>query len=1091
MRWATAVMKQTAYSEGVDIHYRRSPGVRTILCSLCLFLMTAVSFAQVGTQASLTGTVTDTSGAAVAGAQLTITNLATHESTQTTSDGRGNFQILALPQGLYKASVKAPGFSSWEIARVQLTVGDQSRLAPVLRVGASTETVRVQGTSSLMQTESPTLETVVQMQQIRELPLDTRNPLALVALVPGMVYQGTTVGSFRDTFVQGQGMRNYKTNFQLDGIASNASSSEGGSAVPNVDAVEEFNVQTVDSGAEAGRDPSQVLAVTKSGTDQFHGTAFEFNQNDIFSARNAFALQKNRVRYNQFGGTAGGPIVRGKTFFFGSYQQTVIGNDAVINEPAITTEMEAGNFSALSTPITNPYTKQAFQDNKIPTSMIDSAAKYFLPLFVTANSPDGFFKALGKAPNTTYEYLGRIDHQITPSQHIYGRFEYVHEPISVLGYYPTYVSSTTTNEPSFGANYTWAVSSKTLLTFTGGFMRDGFAYTNPLLGKQNDSVLAGIEGIPSAGREAWIGPPDIYITGYQGVSLSGGGYGAPGKQSGGEYDGKGSVTHVAGSHALEIGGEYFNRTTYGEHGSAAPRGVFDFGNLYSGNGFSDYLLGLTSSSQLNDPLGTFGQTLDPIMAGYATDTWKVRSNLTVKAGVRYERFLEHKCFANICSLWDPETAKTVVATDAQGNPNLNHYPTTKSLAESTSGLWETSVAAGYPRGLYEANGQWEPRVGVTFRPFKSDFVLRGGYGIYYNIFTGNRDASEINMPLWTVYSQNYSLNTLQKWETVWAAGPNGASLFSVYSPLVNTQPTKTQEWNVSLQTALPFSSALTLSYVGTNVSNESSWTQLNAATVGFHSNLQNDLPNPLYSNITVTANQGKNWYNGLQAKWERRYENGLAFTAAYSWSKTMAQNLGDCETCSLLPYSSSAYNRHVATFAYPQVEAATVVWQIPYGHGRMHGSNSNGLINAVLGGWQLSGIQTAHAGGPLEITQSNGNLGNGYSSRTNLTGNPHISKKSAREWFKTSAFSAAPLYTFGNSGVGAVSAPRGFQLNSGVFKNINVSDTRYFQFRWETYNITNHVNYNNPDTNLEDSDFGQITSSGEARYMQFGLKFVF
>lgn len=1063
---------------------------RVILSALSLLLMSATSLAQVGTQASLNGTVTDTSGAVVIGAQLTIKNLATGRVTQATSNSHGTYDVLALPPGSYSVSATAHGFETWENPRVQLTVGDRIRLDPALRVGAVTETVRVEATSGIMQTDTPTVESVIQMQQIRELPLDTRNPLALVALVPGMTYQGTTVGSFRDSFVQGQGLRNYTTNFQLDGLTSNASSSEGGSAIPNVDAVEEFSVQTVNSGAESGRDPSQVLAVTKSGTNEFHGTLFEFNQNDMFSARNAFATKKNRVRYNQFGGTVGGPVFRNKTFFFGSYQQTVIGNDVILNESAVTTAMENGDFSAISKPIINPYTKAPFPGNQIPSGMIDSAAKYFLPRFVTANSPDGFFKALVKAPNKTYEYLGRIDHQITSAQHIYGRFEYIHEPITVVGYTPTYLSSNTTNEPSFGANYTWAPSSKMLLTFTGGFMRDGFSYTNPPLGKTNESIAAGIQGIPTAGREQWIGPPDIGVTGYTGVFLSGGGYGAPGKQSGGQYDGKGSVSYVAGTHTLEAGAEYFNRTTYGRHGSFAPRGSFGFYNLYTGNGFADYLLGLTSFSGLNDPLGTFGQTLDPIMAGYGIDTWKASQNLTLTVGLRYERFLQHKCFDNICSIWNPKDSKIVVATDPQGKPNLTHFPTTAALAAATSNLWETAPQAGYPRGLYEANGHLEPRIGAIYR-FTSNLVLRGGYGVYYNLFTGNRDASEINVPLWTVYLQSFGPNTLQKWEKVWAAGPNGASNFSVYSPLVDTKPGQTQEWNVSLQLGLPHSSALTLSYVGTKASSLPTWKEYNAATVGFHKDVQADRPNPLFSNITLTANEGRNWYNGLQTKLERRYENGLAFTAAYSWSKTMSANTGDCETCTLLPYSPDWYNRHVAGFGYPQVESATVVWQVPYGRDRAFGANSGFWKNVILGGWQLSGLQTAHSGTPLQIGQSNGNLGNFYSSRADIVGNPSVGSQNKTHWFNTAAFAPAPLYTFGNSGVGAVRGPGGFQLNSGVAKDFTWKEGKYFQFRWETFNLINHVNYYNPDTNLEDSIFGKITGSGSARYMQFGGKFVF
>jgi hypothetical protein len=1066
---------------------------RIILSLSCLFLSIA-AIAQVGTQASLTGTVTDTSGAAIAGAQVSATNLATGVVSQAAADQHGNFDILALPIGEYSISAEAQGFKKWVNPHVVLTVGDRVRVAPVLQVGAITETVHVQGTSNLMQTESATVETVVQMQQIRELPLDTRNPLALVGLVPGMSYNGTNQGGFRDTFVQGQGLRNVKTNFQLDGLASTSSSSEGGTAVPNVDAVEEFNVQTLNAGAESGRLPSQVLVATKSGTNEFHGDAFEFNQNDLFSARNAFAVKKNRVRYNQFGGTLGGPVVKNKAFFFGSYQQTVIGNAVVFNSSAVTPAMENGDFSAISTPIINPYTHTPFPGNQIPQNMINPASKYFLPLFLTPNSPDGFFKANAKAPNTTYEYLARVDYQITNAQRIYGRFAYTRQPITVLGYSPSLVSTSTTTEPSLGITYNWTITNNMLLTLTGGFMRDGFRYTNPPLGKQNDSELAGIEGIPSTGREAWIGPPDINIPGYTGVYFSGGGYGAPGRQWGGEYNGKASLSYTHGTHAFSVGGEYFNRATYGAHGSAAPRGVFGFYNNYTGNGFADYLLGLTSSTSQNDPLTTFGETMDPILSGYGTDTWKITNNLTLTLGVRYDRFLSHKCYHNLCSIWDPVAGKTVVTTDAQGKPNFSEFPSSAGLAAATTELWETSQQAGYPRGLYEPNGHWEPRLGVTYRPFnQSNVVVRAGYGTYYNTFTGNRGASQINMPTWTIYNHIYGLNTLQDWRTAWAGGTSGATApFNVYSPLVNIKPAKTEEWNVSIQTALPFQSALTLYYVGTRVPNEIAAREYNAATIGYHSNLQADLPHPNFTTIWAYTNLGRNWYNALQAKLERRFVNGLSFTMAYSWSKTMAQNLPDnCEVCILIPFSPDWYNRHVATFSFPQVESATLVWELPYGHGRRFGSNSGGFANTLFGGWQLSLLQSAHSGSPLEIGQSVANLGNGYGTRAQLVGNPHIAHRSRREWFNTSAFAQAPLYTFGNSGVGAVYGPGYFQINSGLSKSFYVGEARYFQFRWESYNLTNRVNYNNPHTSVNDSAFGQITGSNTARYMQFGLKFVF
>jgi hypothetical protein len=1070
---------------------------------LCLFglscLLSVGVVAQVGTQASITGVVIDGSGASVAGAQVTATNNATGERKQAVSAPGGNFDLLALPAGAYTVSVEARGFKRWENAQVQLTVGGQVRVAPVLQVGAVGEVVTVQGTNAAVQTESASVETVVQMQQIRELPLDTRNPLALVGLVPGMRFEGMNPGAgMRISYVQGNGLRDNKTNFQLDGVNSNDGSGEGGTAVPNVDSIEEFNVQTLNAGAEAGRDPTQVLVVTKSGTNQFHGSAFEFLQNDIFNAYNAFAdttKPKPRVRYNLFGGTFGGPLIKNKTFFFGSFQGTVIRNAQLLNEAAVPAAFEGGDFSSLSTPIIDPTTGQPFPGNIIPSDRIDPAASYFLPLFVTPNAAGNRYIGNANTADKTWEYLGRIDHQITNKQRIYGHYEYLREPTQQVGYKadPSTYGPNTLHQHQLGVTYNWSISNNTLFTATAGLMKTRDNYSNPALGKKNDSELAGIQGIPTAGREQWIGPPDISVNGYTGIFFAGG-WGVPGAQWNSQYTGKASLSHVHGSHEFNGGVDYGDRHAYGGHGSAAARGSFNFNGQYTGNGFADYLLGYTQGSSLNDPLTTFGEDRAPYLAFYGKDHWKVRRNVTLDLGVRYERYLSQHCFKNLCSLWDPDTNKVAVAVDQHGNPNFSTFSTSAGLAAQTTGLWETSTEAGYPRGLYEPNGNWSPRLGITYRPFENrDLVLRAGFGTYYNIFTGNRGASEINMPTWTVYGQNFSAATLQPWENVWAAGPNTASNFAVYSPLVNIKPAKTEEWNVSVQAPLPFKTSLTVSYVGTLVPNEISGQERNVATVGFHSNLQADLPFPLFSTIHTYANQGRFWYNGLQTYVEHRFSGGLAFTFAYAFSRSMDENVGEGEFDALLAYSPSWYNRHRSVNDYRHIQSATLVWEVPYGRSRHFGSNANRFLNTALGGWQLALYQHARSGQPLTITNNNGNLGNGFSSRADLVGDPHVSNPSASEWFNPAAFAPAALYTFGNSSVGNIDGPGFFQLDSGLSKKFFVRENKYFQFRWEAFNLLNRVNLRGDalDQNVNDSNLGKIFSAETARYMQFGLKFLF
>src|SRR6185437_5063489 len=396
-------------------------------------------------------------------------------------------------------------------------------------------------------------------------------------------------------------------------------------------------------------------------------------------ARNTFAVSKNRVRYNQFGATFGGPVIRNKTFFFASFQGTVTRNATVYNSLAVTPAMKTGDFSALSKQIRNPFANNApFPGNKVPASMINPASSYFLPYILEPNSSNGFFRANASAANDTWEGDFRVDHQITDAQRIYGRFVNIRQPQTMLGYNPS-PSITGINEViqyNIGVNYTWTISPNTLLTASGGTMRTNNPYSNPNLGKQNDDTLAGIQGFPTAGREAWIGPPDIFFgSGYTGVSFPGG-WGVPGSLWGDVYNGKVGLTHIRGNHTLAAGFEYGDWHTYASHGSAAPRGQFYFQNLYTNDGFADYLLGLASSSNRNDPLSFFGNDRAPYNGYYLQDTWRARPNLTFDVGIRYERWLAHHNVNDVSSTWDPDKNIVVAAVDSSGKPNLTAFPVT-------------------------------------------------------------------------------------------------------------------------------------------------------------------------------------------------------------------------------------------------------------------------------------------------------------------------------------------------------------------------------------------------------------------------------
>lgn len=1063
---------------------------RFIWYVLLLLMTSTMLFGQAGTEGSILGTVHDATGAVVPQAQVTVTNLATGLKRTVAADGAGNFEVLALPVGTYSVTVTAAGFKTWTLTQTNITVGMRSRIAPVLEVGQVTEQVSVEATAEVLQTERSSVETVVQMRQIRELPLSTRNPVVLVNLVPGMRYLSTT-GPERGSTVQGFGTRDNQTQFQLDGLSANAAMDEGGMAIPNVDTIAEFNVQTNSFSAENGRNPIQVLIVTKSGTNEFHGALWEFLQNDAFNARNTFATGVPKLRRNQFGAGMGGPIFRNKTFFYASFEGTPIRGASIYNSVVPSAAMRRGDFSGLSTAIRDPLTGQAFPGNIIPEDRISNASKFFLPYVLQPNSADGRFRALAATKNTTYEGTGRIDHQITDNQRIYGRWVVVDNLQQSPGYSPEIVSDNTTRQHNLGLNYTNAITPALLLTASAGYLRSDNRFTWPLAGIENLTERAGIRGIRTQGREDFVGLPNVNITGYTGFSAP---WGVPGRLWSTVRNAKVSVNHVRSAHTLSFGYEFDDRAVYGRHGSHSPRGTFDFNAQYTGNGFADYLLGLTSGSRRNFPLETFGLENAPYSGLWAQDFWKVTPNFTLNLGIRYERWHEHELKNGNGATFDTRIGKVIAGVDDNGQMNLNAQPVARFLAAATQGLWVTATEAKVPRGLYEANGNWSPRIGVTWRPIDTaDFVVRGGYGLFYNTFTGNRAASSIvGPPYWAWEALAFSPLSLQRWETAWPEDPQAFIQPSIgEAPAWNIRPAKTHEFNVSVQIAVPFKSAVTLSYVGTRLRDQVSMHAYNEVPPGVYPNLQAAKPYPAFGTVNVLENLGKSWYNGFQVKFERRYSDGLSAMLSYSFSKDINDMTPYGEYDALVPFAPAGYLRGRSPHHRTHILFANVVWELPFGRGRRWASSLPRAADLLLGGWQLSGINSFTSGQPLTFSVPGATLGNGWNTRPNLVGKPAVPNPNREIWFNPAAFAAPAPYQWGNSGVGIIDGPATHILDAGLMKNFHFTESKYLQFRWEAFNAFNRVNLNNPGTTLGTGSFGRILSAKGARTMQLGLKFLF
>jgi hypothetical protein len=1060
---------------------------------LLLFALLPAAQAQVGNEGAVLGLVTDPSGAAAAGAQVTVENLDTGFTKAVATSESGAFEILAMPIGRYSVRISLPGFKTWKLETLVLDIGDRSRISAVLQVGDVAEQVVVQGAAELIQTEKASVEGVVEQKQIRDLPLNGRNPVQLVSLAPGMQYLGQSGGQWgaeRGSYVQGVGTQSGQTQFSLDGFNANGGMDEGAIAIPNVDTIAEFNVQASTFSAEYGRDPMHVVIATKSGTNAYHGSLWEFLRNNKFAARNAFATSTPRLIQNQFGASAGGRIIRDKTFFFTSFEGLRVRTDTIFNSTVPQPAMLKGDFSGISTPIIDPTNGKPFPGNMIPADRIDSAAQFFFPYLLQPNSADGRYRAI--APNSSDNTQGtlRIDHIINDKQRMFGRWVIYDSPFLFYGYSPAMYETNATRQNSVGLNYVYTITPTMLFSVSAGYQRSNNEFTSPDVGTTNLTQQAGIQGFDTPGRENAIGLPSAGMSGYTGFGTL---WGVPGRLWMESWNGKTSLNMIRGKHTIDVGYEYDNRTTYGNHASFASRGTFSFNGQYTGDGFADYLLGLVSGANRNYPLQTFGLQRSPYEALFVEDTYKVTSTLTLNLGLRYDRWLAKRAVRGNAATFDPRIGKAIAGVDKNGNVDLTAQPVAQYLAAATAGLWVPANQAGIPDGLFEPTGYFSPRVGFAWRPLShQDLVVRAGYGIFTSSFQGNIAASSIvGPPYWSYETLGFSALSNQKWETAFPSAPTAFVAPSIAAAAWDTRPQKTHEWNVSVQKSLPLKSALTVSYVGNHVFDGISGTSWDDVPPGQYTDLQAARPYPGFSGVTLYQNMGDSWYNGLQAKWERRFADGLSFTTSYAYSKLMLENLAPCIYCGVQPFTPSGYLRGRSDNDRTHVLTINSVYDLPVGRGRKYMSGMNRVANAFLGGWELSGVYSFTSGPPLTFDVPGATLGNGYDTRPNLVGNLGVSNPSSALWFNPAALAAPAPYAYGNSGMNIMDGPAMHNLDTALMKNFFFAEARYVQFRWEMFNALNKVNLGTPNTSIGQSTTGQIFYAGPARVIQFGLKVIF
>jgi hypothetical protein len=1082
---------------------------KTVFCAgVIAGLLCAFAHAQAGTEGSILGSVTDASGAGVPAAAVAVSNVETGIVTRAVTDASGYFQVLPLPRGTYSVTVQKTGFANWQLQSIELTAGENKRVSPVLQIGTTQSEVTVVAGVDLVQTEQSGVAGSVEQVQIRELPLNGRDAISMVSLVPGMRYLGVGGSPLTDQrTVQGLGMRTDQTLFTVDGQDHNDPSTEGGMIIPNVDSVAQFRVETSNFSAASGRQPLQVKLITKSGTNQLHGTLFEFVRNDFFDARNTFATTRPKLRRNQFGGSGGGPVKKDKTFFFVSLEETRIRTEQLYNSFAINPALQAGNFGG--TKITDPLTGQPFANNQIPTTRIDSASRFLLPYFLQPNASGDRFVAQAPLPDDMTNLFLRFDHQIAPTHRIYGRWTRSAHSVKSLDYKPEIFSNTHLMQHSVGMSYDWMITPRTVLNLGSEFSHSTTEGDSPQVGVDNLDAKAGIQGFPTSVLGQGIGLPTVGVTAYSGFSYPSQ---VPSSFKRELFSETANVTLIRGSHTVVLGAEYSDRRTATHHFSTAARGQFTFNGQYTGNGFADYLLGLVQSISRNLPLDEFGVAHSPYEAFFVQDDWRVSRRLTLNLGLRYDHWNAKQFVRGCGATFDPVSKKVLAGETASGQVDLTCQSVGPILGPATADLWMPASKAGVPGGLFQPSGWLSPRVGFAWRPAGSnDFVVRGAWGMFTSSFQGNYTGSSILGPPYSASETiSFAKASLQPWETAFPAEPRNFSALNVVNAAYDVRPNIVEQWNFSIQKAVPWlRSAVTVSYLGNRGYHLITKNSLNDVPPGAYANLQNAKPYPKLGNVFVYQNTGNSWYNALQAVMERRYHNGLS----YSLNWTFARNIDDYQ--SLLgatqptPFAPPGYNRGPSALERRHILSFNGIYELPVGRGRHFGSHMSKLLNGVLGGWEVSSIYQFSSGQPLVFTVPGTTLGNGYNTRPILWGDPHLENPTVNRWFNPNYYDVngachalladqpcvlgIPRPTqFGNAGIGIVSGPALHSVDAALMKKFYFREKDYVQFRWEAFNAFNEVNLGNPVLNIGQANSGIVTGTvAGARQMQIALKIVF
>jgi hypothetical protein len=1043
---------------------------------------------------TIIGNILDAQGAAVPGAQVTATNAETNLARSATSSGQGEFRIEFLPPGTYSVEVAAKGFQTSRRPGVSLQVGQFARVDTTLQVGAATANVTVESAAPAVNTTEASVSQTVESAQINALPLVNRSVYSLLTLTPGVqnTSNAITLGfPAQRTFINGGADATMgSVNYFLDGGQNMSSLRNTGNVPPNPDAIEEFRVDTNNYSAEYGRFGNGVInVVTKSGTNQLHGSAFEFFRNTALNANTWNALTKPPLHRNQFGGTVGGPVVRNKTFFFGSYsglrqKQTTYVNSAVVPGTAL----RDGDFSGIANQIVDPTTGTQFPGNKIPATRFDPTALAIVNKYIpAANRPGSTFQGQIPSPYNTDEFLAKADHNFSDRQRLTVSYFTTAGNNSVLptgGNIPWSVQDFNWRQQNLSANLT--------STVTPGLVNQAWInYTRYFGGRTNIPAISlhdlGSDFMPQGTPSL----PQITVTGYFTLGQS-----IAGPVAGDNlYAVRDAASYTRGRHSLHFGGDLslakdIQQTLLNNYGTFSFTGAKTGPRTNQGDGFADFLLGVPATMNQDAPEDAFYNFW---MGGlFLQDDFKIRPRLTLNLGVRWDVQTPPVDPQNREETWVPGQQSRIIPTAPAG-----------LLVVGDSGV---------ERGVIPT--RWRhiaPRLGLAWDPFgDGKTAIRAAAGIFYGSVSGNGWGTVENSQPFAVRAQYSNVTSLTH---VYANFPGGVSPYPyVYSPstarfitpsallpiALDFQWPYSYQFNFTVQRQVAGGLSLSAGYVGTLSHHLAFSPDVNYpvyAANATSSNYNNRRPygNGLVSTINLLESNGTAAYHALQLRASKSMSRHISLTAFYTFSKSLASEQMDGQSTNGGAQNSNnlALERGRSDYDQRHNFVAALVWNLSYYGGR------SPLLRNLANGWTLSPIVTFTSGTPFTVTSGKDNNYDGVNNdRANLAGNPYLDPNRPRaqvllQWFNTAAFAANPIGTDGTSARNLLDAPGFKNVDMGIFRDFAFREAVKLQFRAEFTNFFNLVNLNPPNATLASTNFGQITGAQPMRQLQLGLRLAF